>query len=184
MQKMLLLSCCAPCSCAVIEALHKKGQDFAVLFYNPNIMPQAEYEKRKEENKKYCAKLGVKFIDLDYDNAAWLAFIRGLEEEPEMGERCKKCFAFRLRRAALYGKENGYACFSSVLGVSRHKDLVAVNAIALQIAAQTALPYDDTNWRKAGLEPRRAQLIKEEAMYEQNYCGCLFSQNKKTKPVF
>jgi len=171
-----LLSCCAPCSCAVIEKLALKKVDFTVLFYNPNIMPQEEYEKRKEENKRICKKFGVPFLDMDYDNAAWLNFIKGFESEPERGERCKKCFLFRLKKAAKYAKENGFEAFSSVLGVSRYKNLEDVNAIAKDVAAKEGIPYVDTNWRKGGLEERRRALIKEENIYSQKYCGCVFSQ--------
>ncbi len=178
MDKLLLLSCCAPCSCAVIEKLAKEKQAFSVLFYNPNIMPQEEYLKRKEENLKICRKYGVPFEDLDYDNAAWLDFVKGLEDAPERGERCKKCFAFRLKRAAEYAKANGFNAFTSVLGVSRYKNLEDVNTIAKDIAAKEGIPYLDTNWRKGGLEERRRELVRGEAMYNQVYCGCVFSQKK------
>jgi predicted adenine nucleotide alpha hydrolase (AANH) superfamily ATPase len=176
--KLLLLSCCAPCSCAVIEKLRGEGRGFAVLFYNPNIMPFAEYEKRKEENKKFCVKLGVEFFDLDYDNAGWLAAVRGLEKEPERGARCRECFEHRLRRAARFAREQGFDSFSSVLGVSRRKNMADVNAAAALAAAQEGAIYDDTNWRKNGLEERRGALIARESMYEQLYCGCEFSQRK------
>ena len=175
MQKMLLLSCCVPCSCAAIESLCKQGRAFAVLFYNPNIMPLAEYQKRKEENKKYCAKLGVPFFDLDYDNQAWLAAVAGLENEPERGARCRKCFEYRLNRAAQFAKAGGYDSFASVLGVSRHKSMEDVSAAAAEISAACGLPYEDINWRKDGLEPRRAEIIKQENMYGQTYCGCKFT---------
>ncbi|MDR1123256.1 MAG: epoxyqueuosine reductase QueH [Elusimicrobiota bacterium] len=177
--KLLLLSCCAPCSCAVIEKLHGEGRGFAVLFYNPNITPFAEYEKRKEENKKFCAGLGVEFFDLDYDNAGWLAAVRGLENEPERGARCRKCFEFRLSRAARFARERGFDGLSSVLGVSRHKNMADVNAAAKAAAAREGLIYDDTNWRKGGLEERRVALIAREKLYEQTYCGCEFSQKAR-----
>lgn len=141
-------------------------------------MPQEEYIKRKEENLKICRKYGVPFEDLDYDNSAWLDFVKGLEDAPERGERCKKCFAFRLKRAAAFAKANGFNAFSSVLGVSRYKNLEDVNAIAKDIAAKEGIPYLDTNWRRGGLEERRRELIGEEALYNQVYCGCVFSQKK------
>jgi predicted adenine nucleotide alpha hydrolase (AANH) superfamily ATPase len=174
-KKCLLLSCCAPCSCAVIERLRKQGRTFTVLFYNPNIMPQTEYERRKEENKKICNKFNVPFVDLDYENALWLRAVAGLENEPERGQRCKKCFYFRLEKAAIYAKENDFDIFTSVLGVSRYKNLDDVNKIAGEIAAKHNIIYDNTNWRKDGLEERRAQLIKQESIYNQTYCGCKFS---------
>ncbi|MGB2579619.1 hypothetical protein AAIR98_001538 [Elusimicrobium simillimum] len=178
MPKTLLLSCCAPCSCAVIESLYKDNKDFTVLFYNPNIMPQTEYEKRKQENMRLCQKYSVPFIDLDYDNGAWLEYIKGLENEPERGERCRKCFRYRLARAAAYAKANGFDTFTSVLGVSKYKNLEDVNMIAAEIAAELGVPYDNTNWRKNGLEERRRALVKEDNIYNQTYCGCEFSRRR------
>ncbi|WP_424246212.1 hypothetical protein Dip510_001789 [Elusimicrobium posterum] len=187
--KLLLLSCCAPCSCAVIEKLYNDGRDFTVLFYNPNIIPFEEYEKRKEENKKLCTNLGVNFVDLDYDNADWQQAIKGFEHTPERGERCRKCFDLRLKKAAAYAKENGYTALSSVLGVSRYKNLDDVNEIAKKAAAEFNILYDDTNWRKGGLEERRRALLKELEIYDQTHCGCqksldalLNSKIKKQSP--
>ncbi|WP_428897168.1 hypothetical protein Dip518_000955 [Parelusimicrobium proximum] len=176
MAKILLLSCCGPCSCAVIEHLAGEKADFEVLFYNPNIMPEAEYEKRKDENKRVCDKYGVKFTDLDYENEKWLSAVAGLEAEPERGERCRKCFEMRLKKAAEYAKERGFSCFTSVLGVSRYKNLDDVDKISKQISEETGVLYLDTNWRKGGLEELRRKLVKELDMYSQDYCGCIFSK--------
>ncbi|ACC98037.1 Uncharacterized protein conserved in bacteria DUF208 [Elusimicrobium minutum Pei191] len=179
MKKTLLLSCCAPCSAAVIEKLTLEKKAFSVLFYNPNIAPFEEYEKRKEENKKLCRKYNINFIELHYDNAAWHEFIKGLEREPERGERCKKCFLFRLKKAAIYAKENNFDSFTSVLGVSKYKKLEDVNQISVLLSKEFDILFDDTNWRKNGLEERRRELIKQENLYSQKYCGCVYSQNKK-----
>ena len=149
MPKLLLLSCCAPCSCAVIDNLAKENVDFAVLFYNSNISPAAEYEKRRQEN------------------------------EPERGKRCSVCFYLRLKRAMQYAKENGFDLVTSVLGISRYKDMDQVNAAARQASRETNMPYDFTNWRKGGLEPLRQHLVKETQMYAQDYCGCPFSKRAK-----
>jgi predicted adenine nucleotide alpha hydrolase (AANH) superfamily ATPase len=140
-------------------------------------MPEQEYEMRKQENKKICAKFNIRFIDLDYDNARWLNAVAGLENEPERGERCKKCFALRLEKAVIYAKENGFDIFTSTFGVSRHKNLDDINKIATELAAKYDIVYDDANWRKGGLEERRGQLIKQENIYKQTYCGCKFSKN-------
>lgn len=176
MPEMLLLSCCAPCSCAVIDKLANDGADFAVLFYNPNIAPAAEYEKRRAENEKFCRERNVPFISLEYDPENWMTAVKGLENEPERGRRCAVCFHFRLKRAMEYAKENGFAAVSSVLGVSRYKNLDQVNAAAAEAAEETGVPYDFTNWRKGGLEQTRQRLVKETGMYAQNYCGCPFSK--------
>ena len=147
MQKLLLLSCCAPCGCGVIEYLREKKRDFAVLFYNPNISPRAEYEKRKAENKRICALCNIPFFDLDYDEQSWRAATKGFENEPERGERCRRCFALRLRRAAQFAKANNFDIFTSVLGISRHKSLEDVNMIAAQVSAECGVPYDDVYLR-------------------------------------
>jgi len=176
--RLLLLSCCAPCSCAVIESLAAQKKDFTVLFYNPNIAPEAEYQKRLAENKRVCQQFGVPFVDLPYEPEAWKNCTQGLENEPERGRRCAACFELRLRRAMRYAQENHFDVVSSVLGVSRYKDLDQVNAVADKVSADMGVPYDKTNWRKGGLQERRAQLIKELALYQQTYCGCAPSLKK------
>lgn len=176
MPKLLLLSCCAPCSCAVIDNLAKENVDFAVLFYNPNISPAAEYEKRREENERFCLSRNIPFISLEYDPDHWFEAVKGLEKEPERGKRCSVCFYLRLKRAMQYAKENGFDLVTSVLGISRYKDMDQVNAAARQASRETNMPYDFTNWRKGGLEQLRQKLIKETEMYAQNYCGCPFSK--------
>lgn len=169
---MLLLSCCAPCSIGVIFDLHQKGTDFTVLFYNPNIRPLAEYERRRDENRRICQQLGVPFVELPYEPQVWEKATQGLEAEPERGSRCSICFRLRLLRAAQYAKENGYTCFSSVLGFSRWKDLDQVNHEAQDVALQEHIPYDMTNWRKDGRTEEACRLAKEYRLYRQNYCGC------------
>lgn len=128
--KLLLLSCCAPCSCAVIERLAQEKRDFAVVFYNPNIRPEAEYRKRCDENKRVCDFYGVEFIELEYDNRRWVELTTGLEDEPERGRRCSICFYMRLKRVMAYAREHGFSEVASVLGVSRYKDLNQVNEAA------------------------------------------------------
>ncbi len=169
-EKLLLLSCCAPCSCGVISHLAEQGADFTVLFYNPNIRPEEEYRKRCDENKRVCALYGVPFVELEYDNDRWCQLTQGLENEPERGKRCDVCFQMRLKRAFEYAKQEGFTRVSSVLGVSRYKDMDQVNRAAVR--AGGADIYDTTNWRKNGLEDLRQSLEKELSLYRQNYCGC------------
>ena len=176
MSKILLHSCCAPCSGAVIETLVREGVALTVFFYNPNIHPLTEYERRKAENKRFADKLGVPFVDADYDPPIWFARIKGLENAPERGERCTKCFDLRLERTALYAHENGFEAFATSLGLSRHKDQDQVNAGGHRAAARyEGLRYEDRNWRKGGGSDRGAQLAREEGFYRQKYCGCVFS---------
>ena len=169
---ILVLSCCAPCSCAVIEKLAQEKQAAAVVFYNPNIRPLEEYRKRCEENKRVCAQYGLPFIELEYDNDRWCALTTGLENEPERGKRCSVCFYMRLKRVMEYAKEQGYEAVASVLGVSRYKNLAQVNQAAAKAAAETGMPYLEIEGRKGGMQERRSFLIKELALYNQDYCGC------------
>lgn len=178
MPKTLLVSCCAPCSCAVIRKLADEKRDFAVLFYNPNIHPAEEYFKRRDENEKYCRSMNVPFIELEYDPDEWFKAVKGLESEPERGARCSVCFLMRLRRAAKYAKENGFDVVTSVLGVSRYKNLDQVNEAGRKAATENGIVYDETNWRKGGLEEERQRIVKKTGMYAQNYCGCAFSFRK------
>lgn len=174
--KLLILSCCAPCSCAVIKKMADDGVDATVLFYNPNIYPSEEYEKRRDEQKRVCESFGLPFAELPYEPEVWEAAVKGLENEPERGKRCSACFYLRLERAARYAKEHGFDAFASVLGVSRYKDLEQVNREAARAAQKEHFPYNDTNWRKNGLEELRKNLIKELQLYSQQYCGCRFSR--------
>ena len=171
-EKILLLSCCAPCSCAVIKTLAEQKQNFAVVFYNPNIRPFAEYEKRRDENERVCHLYDVPFLELEYDNERWCALTKGLENEPERGKRCSVCFEMRLTRVMQYARENGYSAVASVLGVSRWKNLAQVNEAANRASAVTGVPYVQIEGRKHGMQELRAQLIKELNLYNQVYCGC------------
>lgn len=170
--KILLLSCCAPCSCAVIEKLAREGADFVVAFYNPNIYPLAEYQKRRDENKRLCQSFGIDFAELEYDNERWRCLTRGFESEPERGRRCDVCFYMRLKRVMEYAKQNGFDAVASVLGVSRYKDLAQVNRAAAKASEETGVPYIEIEGRKNGMQERRNQLINELELYSQNYCGC------------
>ncbi|MBQ8481861.1 MAG: epoxyqueuosine reductase QueH [Alphaproteobacteria bacterium] len=171
-EKILLLSCCAPCSCAVIKTLAEQKKDFAVVFYNPNICPYAEYEKRRDENKRVCEQYGVEFIELEYDNERWCELTKGLENEPERGKRCSICFYMRLKRVMQYAEEHRFTAVSSVLGVSRYKNLEQVNEAAYKAAKDTGFIYTEIEGRKNGMQDLRQELIKELNLYNQNYCGC------------
>ncbi len=114
--KLLLHSCCAPCSGETMEAMLASGIDFTIFFYNPNIHPQKEYDLRKDENIRFAQKHGVPFIDADYDTDNWFARAKGLENEPERGARCTACFDMRFERTALYAYEHGFKVITSSLG--------------------------------------------------------------------
>ena len=178
MPKILLLSCCAPCACAVIKKLHDDGVDFAVAFYNPNIHPEAEYIKRRDEQKRLCEQWNIQFVEFEYNPEIWFKQTLPYKDEPERGKRCDICFELRLKRVMQYAKENGFEAVASVLGVSRWKNLAQVNAAAARASAQVGVPYVEIEGRKHGMQEARLALIKELQLYNQDYCGCVYSEQQ------
>ena len=177
--RILLHTCCAPCSSAIVECMLKNGITPVIYYCNPNIYPEEEYLIRKNECSRYAGSLGLEIIDDDYDHKAWLAGIRGLENEPERGCRCLKCFEYRLSRAARFAHENGLKIITTTLASSRWKSLDQINEAGRKaVAAYPDVVWWDQNWRKGGLQERRGQIIKEYGFYNQLYCGCEFSMNK------
>jgi predicted adenine nucleotide alpha hydrolase (AANH) superfamily ATPase len=178
--EVLLHTCCAPCSSAIIECLLNNGIRPVIYYCNPNIYPLEEYLVRKEECTRYAKALGLDIIDDDYDHEAWLEAVKGLENEPERGGRCLKCFKLRLLRTAEYARDNGFKVITTTLASSRWKSLDQINEAGEWASAQVPdVIWWDRNWRKGGLQERRLQIIKEYDFYNQLYCGCEFS-NKST----
>jgi predicted adenine nucleotide alpha hydrolase (AANH) superfamily ATPase len=175
-KKILLHSCCAPCSGELIEAMAKEELDLTVFFYNPNIHPKKEYEIRKSENIRYAQELGVPFVDADYDVQNWFSRAKGMEHEPEKGIRCTMCFDMRFERTALYAHENGFKIFTTSLGISRWKDMNQVNDSGeLAASHYEDVTYWNYNWRKKGGGTRMYEIAKREEFYKQEYCGCIYS---------
>ena len=217
--KVLLHSCCAPCSGAVLECLVANGIHPVVFFSNSNIVPREEYDLRLNELRRYCDALGVRLVEDKYDHDAWLRFVLDTNPEelaaaPEKGPRCLRCFKFRLMRAAQYAVQNGCPVLTTTLASSRWKSLEQVDeagawacsvsgpTVASEGAARPGVFEGDSpqspggaggsegasapvygptwwsiNWRKGGLQPRRAEIIKEQNFYNQTFCGCEFSKN-------
>jgi len=174
--RLLLHSCCAPCSGEVMEALLASGIHYTIFFYNPNIHPRPEYELRKNENQRFAEKHQIPFIDADYDKDNWFARAKGMENEPERGIRCTMCFDMRFERTALYAAENGFDIFTSSLGISRWKNMDQINDCGIRAAAPyPELSYWTFNWRKGGGSERMVEISKREAFYQQEYCGCAYS---------
>lgn len=174
--KLVLMSCCAPCSAGAIKQLADKQipniDDFIVLFFNPNIYPDTEYQKRLAEQIKYCESLGVKYAVGNYNHDAWLMAVRGLENEPERGARCSKCFAYRFCFAREFAIKNGFNAIASVFGVSRFKDQNQVDAAAESVCGE--IKYIPVKWN----EDLRIQINRATDFYRQKYCGCEFSMRK------
>ena len=201
--KVLLHSCCAPCSGAVLECLLENGVRPVVFFSNSNIVPREEYELRLSELRRYCAELDVPVVDDEYDHEAWLDFVLGergreeaaaLAQAPERGERCLRCFKFRLLRAARYASEHGLEVLTTTLASSRWKSLEQVDEAGSWACSQTSpqspggagglesvtqkapVIWWPQNWRRGGLQPRRSEIICEQNFYNQTFCGCEFSR--------
>jgi len=175
-KKLLLHSCCAPCSGEVMEALVTSGIEFSIFFYNPNIHPVQEYEIRKQENIVFAKQHQIPFIDADYDKDNWFARIKGLEYEPERGRRCTVCFDMRFERTALYAHEHGFPVICSTLGISRWKDMNQINDAGTRAAGRyPEMVYWTHNWRKQGGAARMYEIAKRENFYKQEYCGCVYS---------
>lgn len=159
--KVLLHSCCAPCSGAMIFEMVKLGLDVTIFFYNPNIHPRREYEIRKEENKKFASKLSVPFVDCDYDADAWYKRAAGMENDPERGARCTMCFDMRMERTAAYAIEHGFGVIATTNATSRWKDAAQVDGSGLRAAATYAgkLEYWQANWQTDLMTLRKYQVI-------------------------
>lgn len=175
-EKVLLHTCCAPCSSAIVECLLQHGIVPTIFYCNPNIYPFEEYLKRKDECTRYAESLGLEIVDADYDHKEWLSCVKGLENEPERGNRCLNCFRMRLRKSAEYARDNGYKVITTTLASSRWKSLEQIESAGLEACADISeVTFWKQNWRKGGLSERRSAIIKEMNFYNQTYCGCEFS---------
>lgn len=180
--KLLLHSCCAPCSGEVMEALQESGVNYTIFFYNPNIHPKKEYLIRKEENIRFAKKHNIPFVDADYDTDNWFDRAKGMEQEPERGIRCTMCFDMRFERTALYAAENGFSVISSSLGISRWKNMQQINDCGIRaVAPYPNMVYWEYNWHKKGGSARMIEISKREQFYQQEYCGCIYSLRDTNK---
>ena len=200
-ERVLLHACCAPCSSAIVEWLLAHGVEPVIYYYNPNIYPFEEYEKRRNESKRHAESLGIKWIEdnaqftihnsqfTNYElaHSKWLEAVKGLENEPERGKRCAACFYHRLQATARKAEELGIPFFATTLASSRWKNLEQINAAGREAAeaihnSQFTIHNSQfwaQNWRKDGLQERRNELLKEYGFYNQTYCGCEFSRGER-----
>tara|TARA_B100001057_G_C22827400_1_gene941974 strand:+ start:1551 stop:2213 length:663 start_codon:yes stop_codon:yes gene_type:complete len=174
--KLLLHSCCAPCSGDIMLRLIESNIDYTIYFYNPNIHPKKEYLLRKEENQEFARKHNISFIDADYDTKNWFQKVKGLEWKPERGERCTSCFDMRFIETAKYASMNNYSLISSTLGISRWKDMNQINQSGINAVSQfDGIEYWTFNWRKNKGSENMIAVSKKEKFYMQEYCGCVYS---------
>ena len=176
--RLLLHSCCGPCSSSVLEYLTQYYR-VTLLWYNPNIYPQEEFDRRLQAQLQLLERAGLRekvpVMQVPRNSEAWYEAVRGLEREPEGGKRCTECFRLRLREAARIAAEGGFDCFCSTLTLSRHKDPVRINALGERFAEEFGVAWLPSEFKKRGRELRSKQLCEQYGIYRQNYCGCEYS---------
>ena len=176
---LLLHSCCAPCSSYCLSYLAEYFS-ITVLYYNPNISPEAEYKKRVQEQIRLIGELPVKnkvfFAEGFYEPQRFYEMAQGMEGLPEGGARCFSCYEMRQRAAAEYAKEHGFDYFTTTLSVSPHKNAGKLNEIGLSLAEEYQVPYLVSDFKKRGGYQKSIEYSKEYHIYRQNYCGCEFSR--------
>lgn len=176
---LLLHACCAPCASYVLEYL---SEHFAItlLYYNPNIQPEEEYRFRRQELERLISEMRfpnpVTVLPCDYDPQVFDAAAQGLEQEPERGARCTKCFDIRLRKTAELAKEHGFDYFTTTLSVSPHKNANLLHEIGTALSEEFGVSYLPSDFKKRGGYLRSIELSNEHNLYRQNYCGCVFSK--------
>lgn len=179
--RLLLHSCCAPCSSYVLEYLTEYF-DITVYYYNPNISPMGEYEKRIAEQKRLISEMkfknSVSFIEGTYNHDEFISLTRGLENLPEGGERCSLCYEIRLEAAAQKAAEINADYFTTTLSVSPYKNTAKLNAIGLKLAMEYGVPYLVSDFKKNNGYKRSIELSTEYGLYRQNFCGCIFSKKE------
>ncbi len=176
--KLLLHSCCAPCSSAVLEALNEVF-DITLFFYNPNISPESEFVFRLEELKRLLTQMDISNTDVIapvYDNTEFESVIKGMENIPEGGERCKKCYRLRLEKSVTYAKDNNFDYVTTTLSISPYKNAQWLNEIGLELGEKYGIKYLCSDFKKADGYKRSCQLSDIYNLYRQDYCGCVYSK--------
>ena len=174
--KILLHACCAICSGYPITLLKDMGYLPVVYFYNPNIYPEAEYQKRLDAERILCKELGCELIEVDYLPEEFYNAAKGLENEPEKGRRCDKCFELRLLKTAKLAKKLGINEFTTSIVISPHKNFQKLTDIGQKIAEEYNLTYKAIDFKKKDGFLKTNRISRELNLYRQNYCGCEFSK--------
>ncbi len=175
MKKLLLHSCCGPCSTQVIDVL-RKDYDITIYYYNPNIDTDEEYYHRLSEQKRFCKIVGINIIEEDHLEQDYYCKIKGLESEKEGGKRCSVCFRLRLEKTAKKAKELNYDCFGTTLTVSPHKNSLVINEIGKEVEDIEGIHFLEGNYKKQDGYKKSIEFSKKYNLYRQNYCGCEFSK--------
>lgn len=178
--KLLLHSCCGPCSSYVLEYLNKYF-DITILYYNPNIYPAEEFFFRAEEQKRLIEqmKLNCGFIEDKFDDTEFYNAVKGYESVREGGERCFRCYELRLRRTAVVAASESFDYFTTTLSISPHKNAQKLNEIGKKLSEEYGINYLYSDFKKKNGYKRSCELSEQYGIYRQNYCGCIFSKRER-----
>ena len=179
--RLLLHSCCGPCSSYVLEYLTQYF-NVTVLYYNPNIQPEAEYEKRLFYQREVLRHIPAAILECAYDGAAFEAAAAGYEDAPEGGERCTRCFLLRLEETARLAAAHGFDYFCTTLTVSPHKDPERINRIGAELAQRYGVRWLPSDFKKRDGYLRSIRLAQEYGLYRQDWCGCSYSRKQAADP--
>ena len=184
--RLLLHSCCAPCSSYVLETLNRYF-DIVIFYYNPNIFPEEEFERRVAEQRRLVDELPhegtIEVIRGEYEPERFTAMCRGHEDDPEGGARCERCFRLRLGEAAKVAAGMDADYFTTTLTISPLKDAQLLNAIGMELSAKSGVPWLPSDFKKRNGYKRSCELSQEYGLYRQDYCGCVYSQRERDARV-
>ena len=174
-KKLLLHVCCGICSAYPISLLQDMGYSLTAFFYNPNIYPKSEYEKRLDAERTLCSHFGVELVEGEYESDVYFEYVKGLEHEPEKGARCDKCFELRLYKTARLAKQLGIENFTTSMVISPHKNFQKLSQIGSRVGEELGLNYLAVDFKKKDGFLKTNKISRELSLYRQNYCGCKFS---------
>ena len=176
--RVILHTCCGICAAGAVEKLATEGHQILCYFYNPNIHPKVEYQRRLEATHRVSQELGLPLVAASYTPEEWLTETSSLKDEPEGGKRCQLCFRMRLEKTYLYTVHSGWDAFATTLAVSPHKSTEVVNRMGQRIGGDKFL---SRNFKEGGGFERANQLARQWGLYRQNYCGCIYSVRNSTR---
>ncbi len=174
-KRLLLHTCCAPCSTWSIEALRNE-YDITCFFYNPNIQPREEYDMRLSDERRYCSRVGVDLVEGEYEIEEWESEIRGHENDPEGGERCRICYGMRLLETGGRAAKGGFDAFTTTLTISPHKDASVINSLGEDIAVRIGIPFVSLDLKKRDGFKKSIEMSHEHDLHRQDFCGCVYSR--------
>jgi len=173
-KKLLIHTCCAPCTPHVIELL-QKDFELTAFFYNPNIHPREEYDRRLHDLEQYCQNNSIPLITEGYDAGQWFGQVKGMEEQEEGAQRCEGCYRMRLEKTALVARLHGIGYFATTLTVSPHKKAMVINRIGREIGERHTTIFYEADFKKGDGFKKSCELSKHYNFYRQTYCGCVYS---------